>query len=103
VRHRLELRGARVARKGRSRAVEIVLANRGNVTESIARKRFVLSLFRDDRRVARLTAEPRSLRPQTVGVVRFRYPGRLAGRALAHVELTLQTGRVLRRTYRVRL
>jgi hypothetical protein len=81
----------------------VVVANRGNVTESVVRGRCVLSLFRAGRRIARLTAEPRSLRPGTLGVLRFRYPGRPAGHALARVDMTLASTRVLRRTYRVRL
>jgi hypothetical protein len=101
--HRLALGGIHVARAGRVRALELVVANRGNVTESFARSRAVVSLERGGRRIVRLVAEPRGLRPLTTGVFRFRYRSSLSGRATARVELRSDFGSVVRKAFRVRL
>jgi hypothetical protein len=103
IRRRLELRAVRVAGSGRVRELEVVVVNLGNVTESFLRKRSVVSLHRSGRRTARLTAETRNLRPGTVGVLRFRYSRRLAGPTIARVDVTTESGRVIRRTLRIRL
>jgi hypothetical protein len=103
IRRRLELRAARIARSGRIRALELVVANQGNVTESFTRKRSVVSLTRGGRRIARLTAQTRTLRPGTVGVLQFRYRRKLSGPAIAHVDVTADSGRVIRRKLRLRL
>jgi hypothetical protein len=101
--HGLAVGAIRVARAGRARALELVVANRGNVTESFARSRAVISLERGGRRIARLVAERRELRPFTIGVFRFRYRASLTGAATARVELAPDSGRVLRESFRVRL
>ena len=85
------------------RVLELVVANRGNVTEAFTRKRAVVTLHRRGRPIARLTGEPRSLRPQTVGVLQFRYRRGLAGPAMARVDVAAESGRVIRRTLRIRL
>ena len=103
VRRGLGLRRVRVARRGRVRALELVVANRGNVTEYFTRRGTAVSLLRRGRRIARLTAEARTLRPATVGVLEFRYPRSLAGPVLAEVDVTSQSGRAIRRTLRLRL
>jgi len=102
--HRLALGRLRVARGGRARALELFVANEGNVTESIERSEAAISLFSGGLRVARLRAVPRELRPRTRGILQFRFPGRRAARRylIARVEVTLETGRVVRRTFRVR-
>ncbi len=101
--HRLAVGPIHVARAGRVRSLELVVANHGNVTESFARSRAVVSLRRRGRRIARLTAEPRELRPFTRGVFRFRYRTSLTGAVTARVELAPDSGRVLRKSFRVRL
>ena len=101
--HRLAAGAIHVARAGRVRALELVVANRGNVTESFARSRAVVSLERGGRRIARIVAEPRELRPFTSGVFRFRYRSALSGPATARVELAPDSGHVIRKTVRVRL
>jgi hypothetical protein len=103
IRRRLELRAARVAGTGRVRVLELVVANLGNVSEFFTRKRALVALYRGGRRIARLTAETRTLRPGTVGVLQFRYRRRLAGPVIAHVDVTTESGRVIRRTLRMRL
>ena len=102
--HRIELRALRVAPRGRARVLELVVANRGNVTESVGRARGTISLFRGGRRLARLVAEPRDFRPGTKGLVQFRYRGRAYGLVIARVELVPDSGgRVLRKAFRLRL
>ena len=102
--HRIELRALRVAPRGRARVLELVVANRGNVTESVGRARGTISLFRGGRRLARLAGEPREFRPGTKGLVQFRYRGRAYGLVTARVELAPDSGvRVFRRAFRVRL
>lgn len=99
---RLELRGLRVVRRARVRTLELVVVNRGNVTESLSRDAASVTLYRSGRRVARLVAAPRTLRPGTRGVVQFRCPPHLAGAFRASVEVT-GASRGFGRTYRVRL
>jgi hypothetical protein len=101
---RLELRGLRVTRRGRARALDLVVVNRGNVTESLERARAVLSRARTGRRVATLVAGSRDVRPRTRGIVEFRLRGNVRGVMTARVVVPAQPGRnVLRRTYRIRL
>lgn len=100
----LGLRGLRVARSGRLRVLELGITNRGNVTESIARTNATLSLFRDGRRLAKLRAEPRELRPRTHGVIQFIYRGAKRGLVSARVDISTElSSRVVQRTFRVRL
>jgi hypothetical protein len=100
---RLVLRGLRVNRHGRVRTLELVVANRGNVTESLERVRAVLSR-RSGRRVAVLAAGARDLRPRTGGILEFRVRGSTHGWIDARVVIPAAHGRsALRRTYRIRL
>jgi hypothetical protein len=101
---RVEMRSLRVERLRAARVLELLLANRGNITESIQRSQAVVSLFLRGRRIARLTGDPRELRPGTRGIVQFRYRGALHGRVIARTDVTLEgAARVLRRTFRIRL
>ena len=104
VRH-LELRALHVRRAGRSRVLELVLVNRGNVTETLQRGRVEATLRRRERVLARLLAAPRELLPRTRGLVEIRYGGRLRGPVTAHVEVgpAGPGGSVWRRTFRIRL
>jgi len=99
---RLGLRGLRAVRTGQGRLLELVVVNRGNVTESLAHGAAVVSVERDGRRLARLTAATRSLRPGTRGVLPFPIPRRLRGSVLARVALVTEAGRI-QRVYRLRL
>jgi len=97
------VRGLRVRRAGSVRTLELVLANHGNVTETIDAARVRLVVMRKGAR-ASIRPETRDLRPRTNGVVQFRYRGRLAGWVTARVHLTLGPGRpVLSRTFRVKV
>ena len=77
--------------------------NRGNVTESFVRARALVSLERDGRRLARVLGEARELRPRTRGVLEFRYRGSMSGRAIARVDVSSESGQVVRRAFRIRL
>jgi hypothetical protein len=99
---RLALRGLRAVRTRHRRLLELVVVNRGNVTESLTRGRAVVSVERAGRRLARLTAATRSLRPGTRGVLQFPIRRRLTGTVLARVDLVSEAGRI-GRAYRLRL
>jgi hypothetical protein len=101
---RLELRGLRVARHGRRRALQLSVANRGNVTESLERARAVVSLAHSRRRVTTLVANDRELRPRTSGILEFAYRGRRHGLMNVRVVVRAGPGRpVLRGRYRIRM
>jgi hypothetical protein len=89
--HRLELGALRLRR----RALELVVANRGNVVE-YARARIVL--LRRGQVLARLGSAGRTLLPHSRSIERFRHPRRMRGWVTARVEVGL-----LRRTFRLRL
>ena len=99
---RMALMSLRTAGAGRRRSLELVLLNRGNVTETLGRGRITIVLERRGLRLARLGSEARSLRPGTRGVLRFPLGRRVSGSVLARVELVTDASRV-RRVYRLRL
>lgn len=99
---RLGVMGLRRVGSGGGRALELVLLNRGNVTETFARGRVVVAVERAGRRLARLTADPRSFRPGTRGILRFPLRRGLGGPVLARVDLVTDDGRI-QRVYRLRL
>ncbi len=101
--HRLALGRLRSTRAKRGRVLELALRNRGNVTESVARRGAVVSLERHGRRVARIGADARTFRPGTRGVLLFRLGRRVAGgRVVARVVVDSEAGRV-QRIYRLLL
>ena len=84
--------------------LELLVANRGDVTEVLARKRVTITLQRGDRSFARLQALARQLLPRTTGLVQARYAGRVRGRVTAIVELSDESGGgIVRRAYHLRL
>jgi len=87
--HRLELHGLRVRRAG---VLELMVANRGNVTESLGRLRVSI-------RGRRLRTDARDLLPRTQGILQLRYRG-MRGSATVVVGLPREG---VRRTFRVRL
>jgi hypothetical protein len=100
---RLELRRFRLARRGGKRALELVVANTGNVTEPLLHVRATVSRPAS-RRVATIGAGARELRPHTRGLLEFRLPTGAAGPVTARVVVPAEPGRpVLRRTYRLRI
>jgi hypothetical protein len=99
----IQARGLGVVRRGRTRTLELSLVNRGNVSESFVRARALVSLERGGRRLARVRGESRELRPRTRGVLEFRYRGSVSGRVVAHVDVSSESGQVVRRAFRIRL
>jgi len=100
---RLALRRIHVRRGRRVRLVELVVANRGNVTETLERGRIRVEL-RHGRFRAWLHSEPRELRPRTSGVVQLRYHGRLRGPVTARAWIVAPPGtRPVAQTFRIRL
>jgi hypothetical protein len=100
---RVDLKALRVVPTRHGRALELVLANRGNVTESFARGRAAVYIEGNGRRLARLVAEPRALRPGTRGVLRFASSRRFSGRVVARVDVVSEAGWTIRRTFSLRL
>jgi hypothetical protein len=101
---RLQLGPLQIARRGRPGALELSVANRGNVTESLRGARAVLSRAENGRKVATAWAANRDLRPRTRGIVAFRYRRTLHGWMAARVVVPADGGRKrLQRTYRVRM
>jgi len=99
---RLELRELRVRRTGRARTLELLVVNRGNVTETLGRNRADIALHGHGLVQARLRPAARELRPRTSGIVQFSYRGRLRGWVTARVRVS--SGRdSVHRTFRVRL
>ncbi len=93
----------RCTRAGRT--LVLLLANRGNVGETLARGRLTVDVRRGRRLVARFRPPPRELLPHTRGLVDLPCPRRLRGRLTVDVLLrpTAPGGRLLRRSFRVRL
>jgi hypothetical protein len=92
-----------VRRTRRIRVLELVVANRGNVTETLERGRIRVVLRRGRVR-ARLRNVARELRPRTSGVVQLRYGGRLRGRVTVRAWIVGQPGtHPVERTFRIRL
>jgi hypothetical protein len=99
----IAVRGLRVRRAGRARTLELVVTNRGNVTETLDATRVRLFLLRKGAR-SPVRPEARELRPHTNGVVQFLYRGKLAGWVVARVRLALEPGRpAVSRTFRVKV
>jgi hypothetical protein len=100
----LELRRMRVRHAGSARRLELLVANRGNITEVLHRKRVTIILRRGQRTFARLQPAARELLPRTSGIVQARYPGPVRGRVTALVELSPEAGGgVLRRAFDIKL
>ncbi len=100
---RLAVRDLRVRRAGRARVLELRLANRGNVTESLPRGQVRLALRRGALDVG-LRAGGRTIRPRTDGVVQIPFPRFFRGWFTAKVRIVSEPGRpATRRTFRIRL
>jgi hypothetical protein len=102
--HRLALLRARVRSVGKLRVIEVLAANRGDVTEEVGAERASLTLTRRGSAIARLRPEPRQLLPRSRGLVLFRYRG--AARGVVSGLVTLSTGpgdAAIYRVFRLRL
>jgi hypothetical protein len=83
--HRIAVVRIRARRAGRSRVVGLLLANRGNVTETIGGSCALVWLHRRGRIVARLRAPERRILPHTSGLVELAYRGPARGRVLVQI------------------
>jgi antitoxin (DNA-binding transcriptional repressor) of toxin-antitoxin stability system len=81
------------------RLLDLLVANRGNVSERIGAACLLVDLLRRGRPVARLLPEPRELLPRTRGIAQLRYRGRARGAVLARVRVS-PSGRCGRRAAR---
>jgi hypothetical protein len=101
---RLEPRAVRVLGTGDGRTVEVVVANRGNVSELLRPGGLKVLLRRGGRLVARLRPQGQELLPRSVGIVSVRYRGSARGWVTAVVSLARATGRApVQRRFRLRL
>jgi len=99
---RLGMSAPRVARRRPATMLELMVANHGNVTESLRGVHSVLS--KDHHQVAAASTASRDLRPRTRGILTFRYRRPLHGRMTVNVVIPGDGGRKrLQRTYRIRL
>ncbi len=100
---RLALGGLDVRRERGAQVLELRVANRGNVTESLDRADVRLTLRRGAA-VRLVRSDPRDLRPRTSGIVQLRYRGPLRGWVTATARVAAEPGRPpAARRYRVRL
>jgi hypothetical protein len=81
---RLAVVRIRARRSGRARVLALLLANRGNVTETVGGSCVVLWLHRR-RILERLRAPERRILPHTSGLVELVYRGPARGRVLARI------------------
>lgn len=84
---RLAARSLTVRQTRHGRLLELLLVNRGNVTERLGGDRLRLVLVSGGRVFARLRTRGRELLPRSAGIVEFAYRGRVRGAALAHIEV----------------
>jgi hypothetical protein len=103
--HRIEVTAAqaRRARRGQGRLIDVTLANRGNVIESIGGASLRITLLHRGRVVARLLAARRKVLPHTTAVVTVRYRGRTRGADTVRVTLPTAEGRTDVRSFPLRL
>jgi hypothetical protein len=89
----------------RPRRFELLVANRGNVTETIARRCVAVAVRRRGRVIARLHPAERRLLPHTIGLLELRYRPPARGRVRVTVALAAgpPCGTPRRRTFALRL
>lgn len=83
---RLEARSLSVRGGAGRRLLELLLVNRGNVTERIGDDRLRLALVRKGRLFATLRPRKRELLPHSAGIVEFAYRGPVRGDVVARIE-----------------
>jgi hypothetical protein len=101
---RLQLRRLWVARRGGRRLLELRVANRGNVTETLTGVHVAVLRARTRRHLATLGAGRRDVRAHSQGILEFRLRRRMRGAVSARVVIPVAPGRrAIRRTYWLRL
>jgi len=99
---RLAVRRLTVRRARSRRILELRIANRGNVTETLGHGGVRVTFGRRTTRV-RLRAAARELRPGTGGLVQLAYGGAIRGWVTVRAEIAADGLPTVRRTFRVRL
>ena len=99
---RLDAQSLTVRRAGARRLIELLLVNRGNVTERLGGVRLRLVLLRHGHPLARLRPRRRELLPRSAGIAEFAYRGQVRGDVVARIELR-PAGPRPPRTFRIRL
>lgn len=100
VRH-LDARSLTVHHAGARRTLELLLVNRGNVSEQLGDDKLRLILLRDGQVFATLRPRRRELLPRSAGLAEFAYRGGIRGPVLARVEMAPIVGGT-RRSFHVR-
>jgi hypothetical protein len=101
---RLEARRLTVRSAGSRHLLELLLANRGNVTERLGADGLRLELLRAGKVVARLRPRRGELLPRSTGIAEFAYAGPASGELVARVLLKFPAGARLRlRSFRIHL
>jgi hypothetical protein len=99
---RLDARTLTVRRHGARRVLDLLVRNRGNVTERLGGDGLRLVLLRDRRALATLRPRRRELLPHSAGIAEFAYRGAARGSVVARIELRPPVyGR--RRSFHIRL
>ena len=84
---RLDPRALTVRQVGKRRLLELLLVNRGNVTERLRNDGLRLVLLGDGRTLATLRPRQRELLPRSAGIAEFTYRGAARGAVVARIEL----------------
>jgi hypothetical protein len=100
--HRLAVRGLRVRRSRRMHVLELLVTNRGNVTERIGPGRLRVVLLQRGRVVGRPHPARRELLPRSRAIEEFALRGRLTGPVTVLVELG-QGVHAVRRRFHLRI
>ncbi|MFL5963623.1 MAG: hypothetical protein ACJ757_12105 [Gaiellaceae bacterium] len=103
--HRVVATAARARRAppARGALIEVTLANRGNVIESIGGASLRITLLHRGRVIARLTVARRKVLPHTIAVVTVHYRGRSRGAVTVRVAVTRPSERPAVRSFPLRL
>jgi hypothetical protein len=101
--HKVDLLRVRSTRAGRRRHLAILIANRGNVTETVGGACTAVTLHRARRLVARLRAPQRQILPRSRGIIDAVYAGRARGRVTVRVVLLRACGGLRARVFVARL
>jgi hypothetical protein len=84
---RLDARALTVRRRGGQRLLDLLVRNRGNVTERLGDDRLRLLLLRDGHTITTLRPRRCELLPRSAGIAEFAYRGPARGNVVARIEL----------------
>ncbi|HKC78185.1 MAG TPA: hypothetical protein VKB70_07355, partial [Gaiellaceae bacterium] len=99
---RLDARSLTVHRAPGGRMLELLLVNRGNVSERLGGDRLRLVLVRGGHIFATLRSRGQELLPHSAGIAEFAYRGRIRGDVLARIEAR-PTAQAPTRVFHIRL